>query len=124
MQQPSPDPGLQLPDARGIWAGCAGDVEQSRGCPLELPEVRRRHCAVTARPSTKTGRETPDNTISALLDSTFRAIKSTGNLPTPFVSPMTVAYIRVHGLIILFVTATLAQIRWKVPLSVHFVVNP
>ena len=44
-----------------------------------------------------------DNTISALLKSTFPAIKSTNNLPTPFVSPTTIAYI--HGLIIDSVTA-------------------
>ena len=43
------------------------------------------------------------NNVSALLKSTFPTIKSTNNLPTPFVSPTTIAYI--HGLIIDSVTA-------------------
>ena len=38
------------------------------------------------------------NTVSALLERTFPAIPSTDNLPTPFVSPRTIAYI--HSLII------------------------
>ena len=37
-------------------------------------------------------------TINALLEGSFPAIKATNNLPTPFVSPRTVAYI--HALII------------------------
>ena len=44
-----------------------------------------------------------DNTILALLKSTFPAIKSTKNMPTPLVSPTTIAYI--HALIIDSVTA-------------------
>ena len=44
-----------------------------------------------------------DNTISALLKNTFPAIKSTNDLPTPWISPSTIAYI--HGLIIDSVTA-------------------
>ncbi len=38
------------------------------------------------------------NTVCGLLKSTFPAIKTTEDLPTPYVTPATVAYI--HGLII------------------------
>ena len=43
------------------------------------------------------------NTVNALLERTLPAIPSTDNLPTPFVSPRTIAYI--HGLIIDSVSA-------------------
>jgi hypothetical protein len=37
-------------------------------------------------------------TIAALLDTTFPPISSTGNIPTPYITPRTIAYI--HALIV------------------------
>ena len=55
------------------------------------------------------------NTVCGILNSTFPAIQTTQNSPTPYVTPATVAYI--HALII---DSLSLRIRLRVPLSVPF----